>query len=140
MTEVSRLAERDGEAGEGSKAFEVTTPVRLDQLNAEVTKAMNWRNPADLSAEGSLTETDESHPLIVWVGRGDDLDTNKFLAAVRAHEPDPAWSDPNLEPGTSIEEVKAKAASGAFLGTEDLQVAVRHLLNAETEADQSAEE
>lgn len=130
MSDFSRAESHDGEAGEGTKAWDFTSPVRLDQLDYEVTSAMNWRNSASLSASGDLENVGPDSPLTVLVGRA-DIDESAFEAAASEHEPDPNWfpapaSDAPTPP--TVEDISVKAEAGAPLTDEELQIAVRHLL------------
>ena len=116
MADITRDTDRDGEMGADELAFSITSPIRLDQLNAEVTAAMNWRNPADLCADGSTELASEANPVTVWVGRT-DIDPDVFISATEAHEPDEEWTDAPVtsEPAPTLTDVRAKLAAGEVL-------------------------
>lgn len=123
MAEVKRNEARDGEAGEGSRAFVATSQVSLDQLDAEVAKRMGWRRVIGMSTEGDPLEASGANPVTIWVSRP-DLDADVFLEVAKSHEPRQQSDD---EP--TVDDIRVKLASGEPLTNQEMQVVLLALLD-----------
>lgn len=120
-TYARRHDERDQDH-EGSVAFEVTKPIRLDQLDAELAAQLGLEPGIGMSAEGNLATASEETPVTVWVHLP-DVKLNDFRKVVNTHEPEPTQAD-------LLAELRAKAADGKDLTGKEIQQAVRLLLGA----------
>jgi hypothetical protein len=125
---TKQVTNDDGETSD-VPAVEVTAPVRLDQLDAEVTDAMNWRKQAGLQAEGDIFNPSPESPVVLTVAR-DDIDPAVFLAAVQAHHPDPAWVDPDVTL-PSFEDAKQRLRANQVLSAQDVAALLRGLIGDE---------
>lgn len=125
---TTQVTDSDGEVRE-VPAVQVTSAVRLDQLDAEVTEAMNWRKQAGLQAEGNISAPTAEDPVLLSVAR-DDIDAAVLLATVQAHTPDPDWVDPDLDLPT-FEDAKRKVRTNQALSGQDISALFRGLIDAE---------
>lgn len=125
MADAVRKPRLDGAMGEGTLAFELRAPARLDQLDAELAEAMGWDGSSGLSADGDATTASPGAPVTVWVSRG-DVDARTFARVAGGHEANPGWRDATVDP--SVGEVRAKVSRGERLDSNEIQVALRHLL------------
>lgn len=71
-------------------AVQVTSPVRLDQLAAEVA-AQAGRESVGLSVVGDPDGASADQPAQVYTS-DDGVTTRMLLAAAKAHQPDAGWS------------------------------------------------
>ena len=128
MSQVKRQKNFDNPHGSEAMAFEIHSPIRLDQLDAEIVAAMGWRKGAVLSVDGSASDASANAPAVLFVGHAKP-DQALVMAAITAYVPDPEWT-PKGEPVSkaTVNEVRAHARAGATLSPDEIQVALRHLL------------
>lgn len=120
--------ENRGQLLGSAMAFKVYSPVRLDQLDAEMVTAMNWRKGAGLSADGSLEQASSTEPAVVFVNH-ENPDEAILTSVLVAHVPNPDWRIPGpvVSPAT-IKEAQAHAKAGDTLSADEIQVSLRYLL------------
>lgn len=116
---IKRNAKRDGEYGDSSVAFTLTSPVDLARLEGELSSAMNWRKDAGFISEGPADRASAKNPVDLWVLR-DDVDATTLRQVVADHDPTP---EPNL-----LLELVDKAREGEDLTDDEVQTALRGLL------------
>lgn len=122
MTHVKRQPDRDGEVGEGSEAYLLTTPVNPHILDAELSSTMNWRKDSGLVSEGNPMLASEADPVTLWVLRGSDVDAAAFKKVVAAHEPP---GEPEEDPLVALRE---KVRAGDPLDDDEAAEALRLLI------------
>lgn len=123
--------DRDGEAGEGSRAFTLTKPFDPEALDAELSAKMGWRKHSGLVAEGLPAEASEDDPVTVWVLRGEDVDVTDFRSVVNAHDHvavGEAKAQAAAPHGDVLESLREKMGSGEDLDPDEVQQALRALL------------
>jgi hypothetical protein len=106
----------------------ITSPVRLDQLDAEITHAMGWRKQAGLSADGDAEQASPENPARLYVERHEETDDETFLQAVANHTPDSAWVHQDMEEPPSFETAKEKVLGNGRITMNDLRAVLRGLL------------
>lgn len=112
-------------------AVQVTSPVRLDQLDHEITSEFGWRKQAGISAYGDPAAASEEEPVTLYVdGRTDEVSDEDFLRLVRDHTPDPEWNTPGhtAAPDPTFEEAKERVLGTGTLHHADLRAVLRGLL------------
>lgn len=115
-----RLQGRDGEFGDASIAYEVTTPVVLHKLDAEIVADQGWKKEAGLVAEGDISSASADNPITIWVLRGGELPAARFHSVIAAHDPSP---DPD-----PLDAVRTKLEKGEALTPEETTQTLRQLL------------
>lgn len=118
MTDITRDPSQDTE--DGMLAYVVTSPIRLDQFDAELSDEVG------LTADGPLDTASTETPATIWVDPGVDSET--VLSVGEAHTPDESWSDESTVTEPTVADVQARAAAGEVLSADEIQVALRHLL------------
>lgn len=104
----------------------VESPLVLHQLAEELADVLG--PDSSLSCHGDPLVATEAAPALLWVD-GVTAQVTGVLEAVRAHEPDLGWASRRSLPAhLSIEAIRGKAARREMLTSDELQVAVRHLL------------
>jgi hypothetical protein len=120
MTHLKRNEDRDGEVAERAVAFTLTKPVDPARLDAELSKAMNWRKDGGLVIDGDAAQASTDAPVDVWVLR-DDVDTGTLREVVAKHEPGEKVT-------AALPSLLAKAEAGEDLSPAEVQQALRELL------------
>jgi hypothetical protein len=110
---------------EPTAAVDARGPVRLDQLQAELARSAKLDEVA-LSAEGDPAQASAEAPVTIWTL--DRVSTDQLLAAVKAHEPDPAWAPDGEVEQADLDGAKAKVVAGEPLTPAEVTVLFRHLL------------
>ena len=107
----------------------VSSPVRMDQLDYEITHGMNWRKSAGLSSQGDPRTASTDEPVVLYVVRSDEIDNDLFLRTVTNHDPDAEWHSPHAEPveGPSFEE-SIDWRDAAESGDAEIRAVLRGLL------------
>lgn len=120
---IERWKSEDSDMG---TAFKITGPVRLDQLDAEISDAHGWKNAA-LVVEGNIETAGPDSPVLMHVAHA-GVDVAKVVAVGGDHDPDPDFM--RVAPPTTVTllDVATKASRGGWLNEEEMQVAIRGLL------------
>lgn len=132
MAEATRAPELD-HADPAAMAFKVVSPIRPDQLDDEIRRAMKWRNGAALTIDGTAAEASPESPATMWVNH-EDPNEKKVLKAIADHIPDPNWGttpqpdDPTI-PDPDLEAVLQRARAGQDLSSADVRVALLALFD-----------
>ena len=123
MTNAKRASARDDDFGTGGLAFEVDGPINIEQLDAEIVEAMNWRKTAGLVLDGVRLneETGLFGPVPADEGLGEDdspvatvtvthenVDSKVIAKVIRDHEPDLAWQGTSTSSLDDLIEVASK--------------------------------
>lgn len=122
MATVVRDAARETEETEGF-AYTATSPVRPDQLTAEIAEAAA-SDAVGLSIEGVLTEASVDNPVEFWVNGA--TDPAEVLRIAQDHTPDNAWK-PEAQSGPSLADVRALLNNGGTLDLAQASVALGEL-------------
>lgn len=122
---TKRLTKRDGEHTEDSLAYEVTTPVNLGQLDAEIVAEMGWRKAAGLVVEGLVENATEEEPVVLWVTHG-GAKASTVTSVIKDHEPDSSWRPESSD--ASREGLISKLESGGSLDSDEVRQALLILL------------
>lgn len=129
MSNAKRQTKRDDENVKGSLAWEVTEPVNLAQLDAEIVAEMGWRKPAGLLVEGIASEASEENPVMLWVTHEDPKST-VVTRVLADHTPDPQWQPEERDrTEVTVRTLLARFESGEALSLVEMQHAIRLLLD-----------
>lgn len=133
MSNAKRLNKRDDEDVTGSLAWEVTSPVELAQLDAEIVSEMNWRKPAGLLVEGLADEASDENPITIWVTH-EGGKVSVISRVIKDHEPDPSWRPEGEDADRmTANELLTRIESGSTLTHDEIVTALRLLLAAASE-------
>lgn len=136
MSNAKRLTKRDDEHMSGSLAWEITEPVNMAQLDAEIVAEMNWRKPAGLLTEGLTEDATTEDPVVVWVTH-ENGKVSTISSVLNDHTPDANWrpeGDPEVDK-MSARDLLARIDSGDLLDAAEITAALRILLAPLAEAD-----
>lgn len=135
MSNAKRLNKMDDESVEGSLAWELTSPVDLAQLDAEIVAEMNWRKPAGLLVEGIAEEASTENPLTLWVTH-ENGKVSVISRVIKDHEPDPNWRPDGEEADRmTAADLLTRIEDGATLTQDEIATALRLLLAAAASED-----
>lgn len=125
MSAVTRESDLDDLHVEGSLAFEVSEPVNLGQLDAEISGAMEWGDGSGLVTSGGLSEeASEESPITLWVTHASG-DPEVIEAAISEHKPSDQWAPQDHQ---DLTDLIAKVQEGEDLSDDEVRRAVVLLL------------
>ncbi len=109
-------------------AVTVSSPVRLDQLGAELAVRAELTEVALLS-DGDPLQAADDWPIHLWTE--DTVSPDVLEAAAQAHQPDSNWVPLESAATPRLDDIRQKAIQRRMLSMDEVQVAVRHLLSVE---------
>lgn len=122
-----RSNDKDGELLDDSLAFEVTAPFNAAQLADELMSEHGWRKAPDIVVDGDPDLASASDPVLVYVGRGEELNVATAKSVFNNHVADPTFGRGDSAEANTIEELREVVAT-RDLTPNEIQTAVRLLL------------
>jgi hypothetical protein len=107
----------------------VSSQVRLDQLGAELAEATELAEVA-LLADGDTLRATEGEQVHIWTEA--DIPADVLVTVTQRHRPDPDWASGEHRTAPQLDAIRTKATRGQALTMDEIQVAIGHLLLAET--------
>ena len=123
---VKAVPERDGEHGEGFRAFEVTSPLNPDTFAVSLSGfiGIDKRQPMGVIYEGMPLEASADAPVVMWV-QSRDVVADHIQSVLADH--DPSTPAPFVVDQETLVALAAKAHDGP-LSDDEVQTALRLLL------------
>lgn len=106
-------------------AVQATSPVRLDQLSAELAE-LTERSEVALLTDGDPLQAADGHSVVIWTEAS--IPADALVSAAQAHQPDPEWVSGQSASVPQLDAILAKARQRRMLTPDEVQVALWWLL------------
>jgi hypothetical protein len=129
VTEFLLPAQMDGEPPYQppfTGAVRATSPVRLDQLGAELAE-LTGRSEVALLTDGDTLQAASDHPVVLWTEA--DVPADALVEAAQAHLPDPNWTPGQSGSTPQLDTILEKARLRRMLTPDEIQVALWWLVD-----------
>ncbi len=124
VTEFLLPAQMDGEPPYQppfTAAVRATSPVRLDQLGAELA-TLTGRSEVALLTDGDPLQAAGGHPVVLWTEV--DIPADTLVEAALTHQPDANWTPGQSGSTPQLDTILAKAQQRRMLTPDEIQVAL----------------